>query len=70
MPGAVPYTSTLALNNATLPYAIELASKGWKQACAQNNDLKLGLNVVDGKVVYKAVSEAFNLPYVPVENVL
>ena len=70
MPGAVPYTSTLALNNATLPYAIELASKGWKQACAENNDLKLGLNVVDGKVVYKAVSEAFNLPYVPVENVL
>jgi alanine dehydrogenase len=70
MPGAVPYTSTLALTNATLPYAIQLANKGWKKACADNNDLKLGLNVVNGKVVYKGVSEAFNLPYTPVETVL
>ncbi|MBS3914935.1 MAG: alanine dehydrogenase [Bacteroidetes bacterium] len=70
MPGAVPYTSTLALTNATLPYAIQLANKGWKKACSDNNELKLGLNVVDGKVVYKGVSDAFNLPYVPVENVL
>ncbi len=70
MPGAVPYTSTLALTNATLPYAIQLANKGWKQACKDNNDLRLGLNVVNGKVVYQGVSEAFNLPYTPVEEVL
>lgn len=70
MPGAVPYTSTLALTNATLPYALQLASKGWKQACKENADLRLGLNVVDGKVVYEGVSQAFNLPYVPVEQVL
>jgi alanine dehydrogenase len=70
MPGAVPYTSTLALTNATLPYAIQLANKGWKKACSDNNDLRLGLNVVNGKVVYQGVSEAFNLPYTPVEEVL
>jgi alanine dehydrogenase len=70
MPGAVPYTSTLALTNATLPYAIQLANKGWKQACKDNNDLRLGLNVVNGKVVYQGVSEAFNLPYTHVEEVL
>ncbi len=70
MPGAVPYTSTLALTNATLPYAIQLANKGWKQACKDNQDLRLGLNVVNGKVVYQGVSEAFNLPYTPVEEVL
>ncbi|MFD2512531.1 alanine dehydrogenase [Pontibacter locisalis] len=70
MPGAVPYTSTLALTNATLPYAIQLANKGWKKACADSNELKLGLNVVQGKVVYKGVAEAFDLEYVPVENVL
>lgn len=70
MPGAVPYTSTLALTNATLPYAIQLANKGWKKACSDNNDLRLGLNVVNGKVVYQGVSEAFNLPYTPVEQVL
>jgi alanine dehydrogenase len=68
MPGAVPYTSTVALTNATLPYAIELASKGWKQACRENNELKLGLNIVKGDVVYKAVAEAFGLPYVEVEK--
>ena len=70
MPGAVPYTSTLALTNATLPYAVQLANKGWKEACKQNAELLLGLNVVAGKVVYKGVSEAFNLPYTPVEQVL
>lgn len=70
MPGAVPYTSTLALTNATLPYALQLANKGWKEACKNNAELLLGLNVVDGKVVYKGVSEAFNLPYTPVEQVL
>ena len=70
MPGAVPYTSTIALTNATLPYAIELANKGWKKACRENRELKLGLNVVGGKVTYKGVSEAFGLPYTPVEEVL
>ncbi|WP_422359302.1 alanine dehydrogenase [Reichenbachiella sp.] len=68
MPGAVPYTSTLALTNATLPYAIQLANKGWKKACKENNELKLGLNVIKGDVVYKAVSDAFDLPYTPLDK--
>ncbi len=70
MPGAVPYTSTIALTNATLPYAIQLADKGWKKACADNQALKLGLNVVNGKVVYEGVAEAFGLPYNNVSEVL
>jgi len=70
MPGAVPYTSTLALTNATLPYAIQLANKGWKKACAENKGLKLGLNVINGEIVYKAVGEAFNMPYTDVEKYL
>lgn len=70
MPGAVPYTSTIALTNATLPYAIQLAGMGWKDACNKSQDLKDGLNVVNGKVVYKAVAEAFNLPYTEVGEVL
>lgn len=70
MPGAVPYTSTLALTNATLPYALQLANKGWKKACADNKELELGLNIVDGKVVYQGVAEAFDLPYVDVKQVL
>ena len=68
MPGAVPYTSTIALTNATLPYAVQLAEKGWKKACIENQPLKLGLNVVHGKVVYKGVADAFNLPYVEVDS--
>jgi alanine dehydrogenase len=63
MPGAVPRTSTLALTNATLPYALQLAEKGWREACRQNQPLAKGLNVIDGKVVYHGVAEAFNLPY-------
>ncbi len=70
MPGAVPRTSTLALTNATLPNAIHIANKGWKQACIDSVPLRKGLNVVDGKVVYKGVAEAFDLPYTDVENVL
>ncbi|ELR69565.1 Alanine dehydrogenase [Fulvivirga imtechensis AK7] len=70
MPGAVPYTSTLALTNATLPYAIQLANKGWKQACKDNNELKSGLNIINGEIVYKAVGEAFNLPSTGVEKFL
>ncbi len=70
MPGAVPRTSTIALTNATLPHAIDIAEKGWKQACIDSVPLRKGLNVVDGKVVYRGVSEAFNLPYHEVESVL
>ena len=70
MPGAVPYTSTLALTNATLPYAIQLADKGWKKAAQENADLVPGLNVIQGDIVYKAVAEAFNIPYTPVEKYL
>ena len=70
MPGAVPYTSTLALTNATLPYAIQLANKGWKKACRENKELELGLNVVEGKVCYKGVSDAFDLDYTPVSEIL
>ena len=63
IPGAVPYTSTLALTNATLPYVIALANKGWKKACKDDPALALGLNVVEGKVVYKAVADVFDLKY-------
>jgi len=70
MPGAVPFTSTVALTNATLPYALQLVQKGWKKACKENNELKLGLNVVGGKVVYQGVADAFNLPMHNVEEVL
>jgi alanine dehydrogenase len=70
MPGAVPYTSTIALTNATLPYAIQLAEKGWKKACQDNKELKLGLNVVNGKVVYKGVADAFGLEYTDVNEIL
>lgn len=70
MPGAVPYTSTLALTNATLPYAIQLANKGWKKACNENSELKSGLNIINGKIVYKGVSDAFGLPYTAVEELL
>lgn len=66
MPGAVPYTSTMALTNATLPYALQLANKGWRLACADNEELRKGLNIVAGKVVYKGVADAFNLPLVEV----
>lgn len=70
MPGAVPMTSTTALTNATLQYAVQLADKGWKTACHENEALRKGLNVVNGKVVYKGVAEAFGLTYTDVEEVL
>jgi alanine dehydrogenase len=63
MPGGVPRTSTLALTNATLPYAMQLANKGWKKALHDNPALLKGLNVADGKVTYAAVAEAFGLPF-------
>jgi alanine dehydrogenase len=70
MPGGVPRTSTLALTNATLPYAKQIANKGWKQALKDNPALKKGLNIVDGKVTYPAVAEAFGLPFTPPDSYL
>lgn len=70
MPGAVPYTSTLALTNATLPYALKLANNGWVKACKENEEIKLGLNVVKGQVVYQGVAEAFDLPLADVNSFL
>ncbi len=70
MPGGVPRTSTLALTNATLSYGLRLARDGWKKACKEDVALKLGLNVVEGKVVYPGVAEAFGLPLVAVDSVL
>jgi len=64
MPGGVPRTSTLALTNATLPYAVQLANKGWRQAVADNAALLKGVNVVEGRVTYPAVAEAFGMEYV------
>lgn len=65
IPGAVPQTSTLALTNATLPYVLKLADKGWKEACKEDRSLLLGLNIIEGKIVYPAVAEAFGLPCYP-----
>lgn len=70
MPGAVARTSTLALTNVTVPYAVQLANKGYRQAVLDNRPLSKGVNVIDGKVTYKAVAEAHNLPYVALEEVL
>ena len=67
IPGAVPYTSTLALTNATLPYAIRLADMGWREACKKDPGLADGVNMVDGNITFKAVAEAFDLPYTPPE---
>ncbi|MDE6269384.1 MAG: alanine dehydrogenase [Muribaculaceae bacterium] len=65
IPGAVPYTSTLALTNATLPYALRLADLGWKEACRRDAGLAEGVNMVDGHITFKAVAEAFDLPFTP-----
>lgn len=70
MPGAVPFTSTIALTNATLPYAVELANKGWYTACVESEELKLGLNMIDGEIVYKGVADAFNFRYTDVNTML
>jgi len=70
MPGAVPCTSTMALTNSTLPYALQLADKGWQRACADNAELRKGLNVVHGQVVYRGVSEAFGLPFAELSEVM
>lgn len=63
IPGAVPFTSTMALTNATLPYTVALADKGWQKACKDDPALALGVNVAGGKLVYKAVADVFGLPY-------
>jgi alanine dehydrogenase len=70
MPGAVPFTSTLALTNATLPYALAIANKGLEAAIAEDKSLALGINTMDGKCTYDAVAEAFDLPYTPLEKVI
>lgn len=70
MPGAVAKTSTFALTNATLPYAVEIANKGWKKAMIENKEIKLGANVIKGEITYKGVSEAFDMPYTPIDQML
>jgi alanine dehydrogenase len=70
MPGALPKTSTIALTNATLPYAVEIASKGWKKSFKENPEIKWGANVVKGKVTYMGVAEAFGLKYVPIDHMI
>lgn len=70
MPGALPRTSTLALNNATLPYAVEIANKGWQKAMQENHEIKRGANVVNGQVTYEGVAEAFGLEYVNIDSLI
>jgi len=70
MPGAVPKTSTLALTNATLPYAVQIADKGWKRAMKENPDIARGANVVQGKVTYKGVADAFGLELTLIADLL
>lgn len=70
MPGAVPYTSTLGLTNATLFYVKLLANKGWKTACKEYLDLQKGINIVHGKIYYQGVANAFNMPCKKVESIL
>jgi alanine dehydrogenase len=70
MPGAVAKTSTLALTNATLPYAVEIANKGWKRAMQENEEIKFGANVIKGKVTYQGVADAFDMEYTPIDTLL
>ena len=70
MPGAMPRTSTFALTNATLPYALDIANNGWLSAIQGNPYLCEGVNTVNGKVTYRAVAEALNLPYTPLEQAI
>lgn len=70
MPGALPKTSTIALTNATLPYAAEIASKGWKKAMKENPEIKLGANVVHGKITYAAVADTFDFKYTKIDEIL
>jgi len=70
MPGAVPYTSTLGLTNVTLPYALDIANKGWKEAVEDDKELRKGLNIVNGKIVYKDVADAFDMESHDIDSVL
>ncbi|MBW2369689.1 MAG: alanine dehydrogenase [Deltaproteobacteria bacterium] len=70
MPGAVSKTSTMALTNATLPFAVEIANKGWKRAMQESEEIKRGANVVKGHVTYKAVADAFDLDFTAIDNLL
>ena len=70
MPGGVAMTSTIALTNATLPYAVEIASKGWKKAMRENNEIRLGANVAHGKATYRAVADTFGFEYTPIDEML
>ncbi|MBI5443154.1 MAG: alanine dehydrogenase [Deltaproteobacteria bacterium] len=70
MPGAVPMTSTLALTNATLPYALEIANKGWRRAFKENRQIRRGANIVHGKVTHRGVAEAFGLEATPIESMV
>jgi alanine dehydrogenase len=70
MPGALPRTSSVALTNATLPYAVAIANHGWKKAMQKNNAIRLGANVVDGKITYRAVAEAFGQEHVSIDTLL
>jgi alanine dehydrogenase len=70
MPGAVSMTSTVALTNATLPYALELADKGYEKAAKDNPEIARGINILEGKVTYPGVAEAFSMPYTPLDSVL
>ncbi len=70
MPGAVPLTSTMALTNATLPFAVALANKGWQQCARENEAILEGLNVIAGKVTYRGVAEAFGMEYTPAVEML
>jgi len=70
MPGAFARTSTFALTNATIPYGLEIANKGYKRAIKENKALAKGLNIIDGKITYEPVAKAFNLKYYPVEEVI
>ncbi|MDX9785995.1 MAG: alanine dehydrogenase [Desulfobacterales bacterium] len=70
MPGAVPKTSTWALSNATLPYALEIADKGWVRAMRENEEIRRGANIVNGKVTHQQVAEAFGLVYTPIDTFL
>jgi alanine dehydrogenase len=70
MPGAVPKTSTLALTNATLPYAVEIANKGWKKAMRDNPEIKFGANVVKGKITYQGVAEAFGMEFTSIDSLI
>ncbi len=70
MPGGVPRTSTLALTNATFPYLLELANRGWRQALQDSLALRCGLNIAEGKIACRAVADTFGLPYTPAEELL